>query len=111
MAEARLITHLEAHLGPMTGGGRIDVPGGGATLQVGLFDDGPFANTACYCTLGLSHHRLRTPNGKVIRMELLMMVRRTPQTRTAPAILADVAAEVIKKHEPLLRVDVLGLPR
>ncbi|MFE6964578.1 suppressor of fused domain protein [Agromyces sp. NPDC057679] len=100
-----LIEHLEAGLGIIQEGWADRDDKG---PQVVRFAENGAAGWTAYSTLGLSRHSLASRvSGRVIRMELLMLVRANVEPRPVVALLHDVAGMVMRDHGALLRGDVV----
>jgi hypothetical protein len=104
-----LIQHLEAHLGPISGGFSTDAPAREKPFQMVLFDQAPIEDALVVSTLGLSRAPLvNRNNGKPLYMELLMVVRRQDGVRNLPAVVHDIAMSLLAKGSALLQGDVIG---
>jgi hypothetical protein len=101
-----LIGHLEAFLGPITGGWIEDVTGDRLPFQVVWFDDAPEKDLAMYSTLGLSRHALESPT-RTIRQELLVSVDKRFASPEVAGVLSAVGEMVLAEHRPILRGEVL----
>ena len=103
-----LLRHLERHLGTMEGG--ISGAATGLPISIGLFEQLPLRGSVAYATLGLSHHHFvgAGRDGQDLRMELLAMLNAGPRARLFPALVVDVASEMLKSHRALVRGDVIG---
>jgi Suppressor of fused protein (SUFU) len=101
-----LIAHLEAFLGPITGGWIEDATGDRLPFQVVWFDDAPEKDLATYSTLGLSRHALESPT-KTIRQELLVSVDKRFATPQLGSVLSTIGEMLLAEHRPVLRGEVL----
>jgi hypothetical protein len=103
-----LFEHLERYLGE-TAGGWKDPPGEHWPFQVLQFSGGPVADVTTLCTRGLSSFPLVNPtSAKVMRHELIFMVRSAFGCRNIPAILHDIGKEAIDRERPYLRGELIG---
>jgi hypothetical protein len=103
-----LFQHLEHFLGE-TAGGWKNPAGENWPFQVLQFSGGPMADVTTLCTLGLSDFPLADPGSrKVMRHELLFMVRSAFGCRNIPAILHDLGKEAIDRGRPYLRGELIG---
>src|SRR5262245_55862177 len=103
-----LTNHLESFLGPIDVAWK-DADGAAWPFYVVRFRGGPIADTVTYSTLGLSDTPLPSPvSAKLIRHELLVMVRPAFADRNIPALLHQVGTEAISQNRPYLRGDLLG---
>jgi hypothetical protein len=108
LAVPDLISHLESHLGEITGGslGDDETPPG---VQVVWFTPGsPFDGASTIATLGLSNHHLTQVSGRGLHQELLMHFRSGSLPGNASGVLVQVAAELIERGRGLARGEVLG---
>jgi hypothetical protein len=101
-----LIDHLEAFLGPITGGWIEDATGDRLPFQVVWFDDAPAKDLATYSTLGLSWHALEAPT-KTVRQELLISVDKRFASLPLAGVLSSLGEMVLAEHRPILRGEVL----
>src|SRR5215467_10649384 len=101
MAE-NLIEHLESLLGPITEGWLTDAEGRRQPFQIVMFKGGPIQNILTLATLGLSkvHLKLRK-SGKLIRQELVFLLRDTAGTRNLPGVLQELVHEILQRGESL----------
>ncbi len=106
MSDDGLIDHLEAFLGPITGGWTEDATGDRLPFQVVWFDDTPEKDFATYSTLGLSRHALESPTA-TIRQELLISVDRRFASPQLGSVLSTFGEMVLAEHRPVLRGEVL----
>jgi hypothetical protein len=106
VADDGLIDHLEAFLGPITGGWNEDAGGDRLPFQVVWFDHAPDKNLATYSTLGLSRHALESAT-KTIRQELLISVDKRFASPQLGSVLSTVGEMVLAEHRPILRGEVL----
>ncbi len=100
-----ILDHLERYLGPMAGGWRPKVLGGAGVL---LFADRPFKDALTFVTHGLSAHELRMPDGRGVRLELMLSCWKDTDQEALASFLGGFADEVVMKHRPLLAGDVVG---
>src|SRR5689334_2090474 len=106
---ADLIEHLEKFCGPIVEGWKNDPDGKAMPFQIVRLNGGPAAESVTYSTLGLSNHLLKSPrSSRLIRLELTMLARRDETQKSLPALLQQVAGEVVMRHVALLRGDVIG---
>lgn len=91
-----LITHLESHLGPITGGRVTDADGIRVPFQVVRFDGGPVPGTVTLMTLGLSEKPLLLAHSR-IRQELIISVHARCMSPNLPGVLQQVGIEVISR--------------
>jgi hypothetical protein len=102
-----VIGHLETYLGEIQEGWEKDASGNALPFQVVRFARVPKLGTEALATLGLSNHALASRlSGKIIRCELVMLAG--DGSKRLPAMLQQVAMELIESHSALLRGDVLG---
>ncbi|MDP9244628.1 MAG: suppressor of fused domain protein [Chloroflexota bacterium] len=106
MSDDGLIDHLEAFLGPITGGWIEGATGDRLPFQVVWFDDAPEKDLATYSTLGLSRHALESPT-KTIRQELLVSVEERFASPQLGSVLTTLGEMVLAEHRPVLRGGVL----
>jgi hypothetical protein len=100
-----LIAHLERHLGPIVRGAEdARLPG----VWVVVFSDRPAPGATTYATLGLSHHLLTGVAGRQYRLELLGCSRAEFDALAPEGALLTVAEEMLARHAPLLRGQVVG---
>jgi len=109
MSRRELIDHLEAFLGPIETGWRLDESGGPLSFDVALFQRGPTADTVSFSTVGLSDYSLRSSrSGKAIHHELVIVAKKDFGARNVPALLQQVGMEAIQGERAYLRGDVIG---
>jgi len=74
-----------------------------------MFKGGPIQNILTLATLGLSkvHLKLRK-SGKLIRQELVFLLRDTAGTRNLPGVLQELVHEILQRGEALPRGIVIG---
>jgi hypothetical protein len=101
-----LINHLEAFLGPITGGWIEDATGDRLPFQVVWFDGAPEKDLVTYSTLGLSRHALESPI-EIIRQELLVSVHKRFASAQLGSLLSTLGEMVLAEHRPILRGEVL----
>lgn len=108
VTESDLLTHLEAHLGPLQT--RFTQPGGVGSMpcQYLRFNDTPFAGSSTIVTLGLSRHALLQASGRPIRQELLMSAYSETVNQSLVSVLDVIARELDERHCPLLRGQLIG---
>lgn len=98
--------HLEKHLGEIEQGWSSDsLPG----IQVCLFRNQPDDGLLTLTTLGLSNHVLEMPGGRSVRQELTLVVPDEASLSASAKLLLHVAECVLKKHQAILRGEVLSL--
>ena len=106
---AKLVEHLEKHLGRIEKGwdrtpDRDDIP-----FQVIACRGGAHAGVRAFSTLGLSSQGLRSAvSEKVIHQELFLAVPETFGEANLPALLQQVGLEAIEANLAYLRGDVIG---
>lgn len=103
-----LVDHLERYLGEIEAGWSRDADGREMPFQVARFPRGSGDGTVSFTTLGLSRHALRSPSGKEIRHELMMIVPDRLRDGSIPGLLQQIGMEVLAATRPLLRGDVIG---
>ena len=103
-----LITHLESHLGEITGGSQGDESTPDRVQVVWFEPNSPFEGATTIATLGLSRYHLDQPSGTGLHQELLMHLRVADPPGNAAAVLFYVAAELISRGAGLLRGEVIG---
>lgn len=103
-----LVDHLERHLGLMAGGWSAEQLDVGHHIQIARFESAPSSGATTLCTLGMSGHELRTPSGRVLRLEVLFAWYVRDEIQNVPALLSQLAAEILDRHEPYLRGEVVG---
>jgi Suppressor of fused protein (SUFU) len=101
-----LIAHLEAFLGPITGGWIEDATGDRLPFQVVWFDDAPDQDLVTYSTLGLSRHALESST-KTIRQELLVSVDKRFATPQLGSVLSTIGEMLLAEHRPVQRGEIL----
>jgi hypothetical protein len=100
-----LVSHLESHLGVMSGGSRMgELP----DIQISLFQNQPAPGAITYCTLGLSHHLLRGATDRMFRFELLGVAAGEFKALQPEARLFDVAEQILSTHRAPLRGEIFG---
>lgn len=103
-----IASHLESYLGRIDAGWK-DSDGTVWPFYVLRFLGGPILDVVTYSTLGLSDITLPSPvSSKLIRHELVFMVRASLAHRAVPGLLHQVASEAIRSNRPYLRGDVIG---
>ena len=103
-----LVAHLETYLGPIRGGWTEDGRGVPLPVPVVWFADAPEPGVVTLATLGLSRHRL--PSGqKDVRLELVLSVESRFRSDRLLGALTAVGEEVVARHRPLLRGDVVPM--
>jgi hypothetical protein len=103
-----LPAHMEATLGRIEAGWTPAPDGDELRFQQVRYTSAPGSLLVAYSTLGLSRHSLRTPSGKVIRQELLMLAPADLDQNPVLSRLQQVGEEILHKHEPLRTGAVLG---
>jgi hypothetical protein len=99
-----LIEHLEAHLGPITGGCSLR-----DRVQGVRFADCPRPGSATFMTLGLTHHVFRQASGKGVRLEFVISCRDEFVASFNPlSLLADIADRCLPAHTAPARGTVFG---
>ena len=104
-----IVEHLERHLGPIDVGWSRDAEGARMPFQVVRLAGGRLPGTVAFATLGLSHHRLRSPpSGRDVRLELLVLLPESWQEAPVPSLLLQVGTALLANHTAIRRGDVLG---
>lgn len=103
-----LTEHVEAHLGPITGGWEQTRSGSQLPFQVVLFSDRPMRGSSAYATLGLSNEALDQGDGTFIRQELVFLCYDKFRFWDPQNLIAGVAHEVLNTKHALHRGRVLG---
>jgi hypothetical protein len=73
------------------------------------FDNIPTEGVVTYSTLGLSRHILNMPRARQVRQELLFSVAIGVAEDDFTKLLAHVGDGILRKHEALLRGDLINL--
>jgi hypothetical protein len=106
---AKLVEHIERHLGLIQEGWAERADGVRLPFQVVRTQGGPLPDSCIYLTLGMSNSPLRSPRSeKLIRQELLMVVHSTAGHLGVPSVLQQVASEFLSRGRPALRGEVIG---
>lgn len=103
-----LIAHLETHLGPLAGGWAEDSAGVRLPFQIVWFPDAPSPGLITFATLGMSRHVLHA-NSKDYRLELVMSIDDRFQSARIVSALVSIGEEVVARHEPLRRGDIVRM--
>jgi hypothetical protein len=99
---------LERSLGPIEAGWSEDADGNPIPFQIARFDHVPIGGVA-YATIGLGRFPARSrTSGKLVRLELLLLVHADQAAGPFPSILQQVASQTVLSGHALLRGDVLG---
>ncbi|MCB0918705.1 MAG: suppressor of fused domain protein [Actinobacteria bacterium] len=106
---SNVVEHLERHLGPISYGWATEADGERLPFQVARFDLVPIQGVTAYSTVGFGRFPLHsTASGSRMRLELLMMVQADQADGPFPAILQDLAGELLSSGHAILRGDVIG---
>lgn len=104
-----LIDHIEKYCGTITFGIAHETTGEQLPFQVVHMDCRTIADTQVLATLGLSNYGFLHPTrDKVIRHELLLMIRKGTPPSNLLAALLDVGLEALVTGTAYLRGDVIG---
>jgi len=102
----KLIEHMEMYLGEIQDGWTGASSDHESAFQVARFKNGAI-DGHCFSTIGLSNHVVHSvKSGKKFRCELMMMAH--DGVNVLPAILDQVAHEMLDSGVVLLRGDVIG---
>jgi hypothetical protein len=77
-------------------------------FKLARFPKGSGSPTVSFATVGLSRHPLRSPSGKDIRQELMVIVPDGLRDGPIPGLLQQIGTEALAAAKPLLRGDVIG---
>lgn len=103
-----LIAHVERFLGRIEEGWSRDADGKPLPFQI-VRTRGPTASSVAFSTLGLSNVSLQSRASKRnLHLELILTIKNGSEARWIPAILQQVATEVVRSGNPILRGDLVG---
>lgn len=102
------IDHIEKYLGAIQHGWKTSPDGEPMKFQVIECLGGELAQARVFSTLGLSDFPLRSAaSDKLIRHELLIAVPDSFEHRNIPAVLQQLASDVLKRESAYLRGEVV----
>lgn len=100
--------HFEQYLGTIDQGWRDNNSEDG--FQVVSFQNTPFDSAVTFLTLGLSNHKLKMPNSREVKQELVFSVYKGVATELIVNCLLFLCELIIKDHGAFLRGRVVTLP-
>jgi hypothetical protein len=107
--DMNIIEHIEKSLGKISRGWMDNGTANG--LQVVSFQHSPFEHVDAFMTIGLSQHELNISERKKVRQELIWPVSDANLSDLIVSCLFFICELIIKNHSPLLRGQVIRLPK
>jgi hypothetical protein len=103
-----LIDHIEEYLGPIQRGWNHTPEGEKIDPQIVECLGGRIDQTRAFCTVGLSRHKFspEAPTGP-IRQELLILGPESSGSKNIPAVLHQLASDVLRQHRAFLCGDLI----